>query len=1798
MDMEGYKIDKEILKVGGITFQIAHKKSQKDRYLLKTASRQNSESNVETHFKCEFETAKKAGIGQGLLCPTAFIQDENSVGLVYTEAHFVPLSTILGKVENNVSFALKTGFALSQTLFNLHRTGYIHHEINPDNIWIDPKKDAVKLMGIGVSAKNTYFLNHGELRSKAYWMFKSPEQAGRVSSEIDERTDFYSLGALLYTIIAGRPPFDGEDFLELIHNHIAKNAPDLQQIIPETPRVLSEIVQKLMCKSADDRYHNAASIMVDMRRCIEALEIKKKIPLFRLDVLNDSNLFEYPNGIYGRDKELRHLSSSLDKVVEGINALTMVAGYSGVGKTSLIKAFEENIPRDRGYFAFGKYEPINSTIPYSGILKALEQIARFILIETDEKYRKIRTTLIESLGGNIGVITNLIPQFEPILGKAPFIADIKVIESRNRLHKCIQKIINVLCDQKMFLIIFLDDLQWVDQASLELIKSIIGSRGLFFIGAYRDNEVHSSHILKKELAQIEKNGIPIHTLPLHGLTRKNIETLFKDALRLKDIEIESLAKVTYQKTGGNPIVTKEFIKLLIKEKFIYLNNRMEWAWHLNDIKQIEINQDLDALALQKLNQLKKSVGQTISIAAVIGNSFHEKELAIYRNTSPEKLREHLQIACRKKILISLGKGQYQFEHDRLQENAYQIIPDDDKNQIHLCLGKSIAKDIDQDKNLIFKHITHLNFAHHLIKDKMEKIQLARLNLVAGKQAKEVAAFSESYRYFTTGIKVLGDHAWEHQYALTLELFYQASILAYLSGFLDDSEKLSQAIIQHGTTDTDKTLGYEARIECAIFLDTPNRAVQILLKALSRLGVALPQLSSRDEVIEETLKLKKIAHLLLEVPCSQVTLMTDSKFQTIMRLLAHGVKATGWHDFFCYWIFLEKMLKITQEHGFVEESAFGLVAAGGAFCHLLEDYRFGCRVAEYGLEYIEKNKCTKWKLDAQTYFHEETTCLQHPPDVTIKHLTAVYYQSIESGNIMTAIESAHAACLTGLFGNMNLPELKQLVVKFNEIISLSLPGIKSLQSNLKMINKIILGLSSPNEQRAIEDGICFEKSGTTRELPINFSLFLNTLFNRKEGAVKDAEELLSHGSNYIMIPTVFYSLLAILRKTEGDNRQRNIEKLYQQLKRRSKFSHGNFAHRLHLIQAEKFRLENKIDTALVHYEQAIFQAREKKFTMDEAIAWELTANFFNEIGAKRLSEAYMKEAFSAYAQWGGKAKLQQLCRSHVFLSNELPPNNGPVSTIPEISNTAYDQTSVMDMSSIDRAVVTLVSEMDGDTLLQRLMQILLQNSGAERGYLLSGKDGKILVECHASIEDNIAPLPPRSSIEKYELLSHSIVRYVCRTNKQVLSSNISEDDQFANTAYVKNINLKSVLSMPIAYQNKTVAIIYLENQQVKNAFSRERLHIIQLLSNQIAAAIERNRLNRELVQEIENRKSKEKELQVTVSRLNKLRNSLDEENQNLKEEIKNNHEFKDIIGNSPALERTLYLVKQVVSFDTTTLILGESGTGKELIARSIHEFSPRKDHPMVKVNCAALPAPLIESELFGYEKGAFTGAVKSQKGRFMMANGGTLFLDEIGDMPMEVQVKLLRVLQEGTFEPLGSDKTITVDVRVVAATNRDLEDLILKGGFREDLYYRLSIFPIKVPALRERKEDIPLLVSYFVDKKNQILKKSIKNIPANVMNTLTKYDWPGNIRELENTIERAVILSKGTTLTLDDSFKGMPAPLEALSTTDLNKIITAHIVHVLDICNWKVKGKGNAAEKLCLNPNTLRSKMRKLGIVRQ
>jgi len=438
-------------------------------------------------------------------------------------------------------------------------------------------------------------------------------------------------------------------------------------------------------------------------------------------------------------------------------------------------------------------------------------------------------------------------------------------------------------------------------------------------------------------------------------------------------------------------------------------------------------------------------------------------------------------------------------------------------------------------------------------------------------------------------------------------------------------------------------------------------------------------------------------------------------------------------------------------------------------------------------------------------------------------------------------------------------------------------------------------------------------------------------------------------------------------------------------------------------------------------------------------------------------------------------------------------------------------------------------------------------------------------------------------------------------RPLIRRNLDKESESFTERLLANQGVRSICVAPLIVAGKSIGTLNLASNNA-DEYSIEDGQLLQEVANQVALAVE----NMKAYEEIRS-----------------LHVKLEKENVYLREEIRSEHNFREIVGSSAALREVLEKAERVAPLDSTVLIYGETGTGKELIARAIHDCSKRKNRPLVKLNCSAISAGLVESELFGHKRGAFTGALERHIGRFELADGGTLFLDEASELPLETQVKLLRVLQEGEFEPVGSNKTIHVDVRIIAATNRNLEEWVAAGRFRSDLFYRLNVFPLELPPLRLRRSDIPQLVSFFLQRFANKFGRKIEAIQKETMDLLMDYPWPGNIRELQNVIERAVVLASGPVLAVDPAFlpkapaaadlrqlsPAAPENAESRVTQDrarssatsllsLQQMERNHILAALDQSGGVIDGAKGAARILNLHPNTLRSKMSKLGIDRR
>jgi transcriptional regulator with GAF, ATPase, and Fis domain len=634
----------------------------------------------------------------------------------------------------------------------------------------------------------------------------------------------------------------------------------------------------------------------------------------------------------------------------------------------------------------------------------------------------------------------------------------------------------------------------------------------------------------------------------------------------------------------------------------------------------------------------------------------------------------------------------------------------------------------------------------------------------------------------------------------------------------------------------------------------------------------------------------------------------------------------------------------------------------------------------------------------------------------------------------------------------------------------------------------------------------------------------------------------------------------------------------------------------LVSAGRARVDGDHASAARLAEEGLELARTSSNVQLEALAGEAAARACTACGEAGAAARHLATATRAYAAWGATAKVRELTARHAELGTTLPGTEPPGRGS---RRDAADRETSLDMATTLKLARAVAVELKTDDLLRTLLAIAIENAGARRGVFVVMRGDLPVVEAEASADPALVTVGLDEPLESSLRVPVGVVQYVRRTLQDLVIEQAAADERFARDSYVARRGTGSVLCVPVSHQGRLRGVLYLEHD-LSGAFTPGRAETMRVVAAQAAISLENARLYEAMGAEIARRTEAERALREALAELEALKNRLEAENVYLQEEIQTQHNFTEIVGNSPRLREALRKVERVAGTESTVLITGETGTGKEIVARAIHARSTRRDRPLVKVNCGAIPAGLVESELFGHVRGAFTGALQTRRGRFELADGGSIFLDEVGELPLDTQVKLLRVLQEQEFEPVGASRTVRVDVRVIAATNRDLEAMVKAGSFRADLFYRLDVFPIAVPPLRERRDDIPLLVSYFLASLAKRLGKPLEGFTGSSLERMRAYDWPGNVRELQNVVERAAILASGPVVDVQPELvpatAAAPDPRPASAQT-LEQLERDHILRVLAQTAWTIEGQKGAATVLGLHPNTLRSRMKKLGIAR-
>ncbi|TGK15231.1 GAF domain-containing protein [Leptospira fluminis] len=1397
---------------------------------------------------------------------------------------------------------------LAERLGDIHTKKIIHKDIKPENIIYNREENEVRVIDFGISTRltkeETSWSSPNILEGSIQYV--SPEQTGRMNRSVDYRSDFYSLGVTFYEMLTGTLPFEGEDLLQLVHSHMAKNPAPPKKLRPEIPNVLSDIVMKMLAKTAEDRYQTAKGLQGDLEKAYSLWKENSNFPDFPLAQNDYSQEFKVPQKLYGRGDYIEALLGEFKEVAaDGKTKMVLIAGYSGVGKSSLVREINKPLTESKGYFITGKFDQYNRNLPFSAVIQVFSSLIELILTEPPERIEAWRSKIRKALGANGKVVTDVIPELEIIIGKQEPIPELGPQENANRFYVVFQNFIKVFAASEHPLAIFLDDMQWADTGSLELLKNLMEDvtvSYLFLMLAYRDNEVDASHPFRTLIDTLSKEGLDPHEIELHPLLLKDVNELLSESLRCGPEETKELAEIVHSKTGGNPFFIGELLKQLSREEMVYFDagsgrpGEGRWKWNLAKIRNTKISDNVVELLVDRIRKLAPEIQETLRMAASIGSNFDLSLLARILGKTFKETSASLQECINEELIVPVGENYriaesfletaankekneqtaktvlFRFQHDRVQQAAYEIIDEEKKKQIRLGIGRMLLQGTEGKhlEDIVFDVANHLNTGSSLIGDPSEKKRLAELNLLAGRKAKNSTAYQPALVYIEKGRDLLftlpegtkgDDVLWSVFYDLCYSIHKELAEILYLTGNFEDSQKIIDVLLKYGKTSVEQAEAYNMLIIQYSALGKFDLALPTIVKALKPLGVDIPEtdfgqvLTQEMEIANEALEGKTVDSL-LDLP-----LMQQPEHIMAVNLLIGAIPTAYNFALALFPVICVKMVNLFLKHGNLSDpygySSYGVVLASG-----YQEYRKGFEFAELAVKVSEKHKnpsgTTKAANILANYTNPFVKHLKFSEDINQKGIQS----SLESGEFLHGGYCAMNDAVNIVLQSKNIESaaLKvEALLKFSRKVKNNLAIDTVLASALVLSN--LRGKTTSHMEFSTEemDETQFVELCNTHQSPFPICLFkimkARVLLTYGEFAtalkeLDEAEGLLGYISGQISVEEHAYlhalAMAANFKSSSQAQKTKFLEKIKRnlaKLKLLSENSPENFEHKYLLVDAELSRLEYKNWKAAKTYEQAVQLAAKNEYSNDEALGCELAARFWLAKGSAKIAAQYISESYYRYGKWGALKKQEMLRVEHPeFVREKSRGTFRTAYTLGTIGTHTASATEVytgqtLDFQSILKSSNVISGEIKLEALLDKLMQISIENVGAQKGILILKRDGKLSIEAEGNIWSEEIHVLQGIPVQESTNIPISIIYYVERTKEDLVLKNAYADEKFNKDPYIREQKTKSVLCSPIIKQGELIGILYLENNLSEAAFTSDRLQTISILSSQAAISID-------------------------------------------------------------------------------------------------------------------------------------------------------------------------------------------------------------------------------------------------------------------------------------------------------------------------------------------------------------------------
>jgi predicted ATPase/signal transduction histidine kinase/DNA-binding response OmpR family regulator/HPt (histidine-containing phosphotransfer) domain-containing protein/tRNA A-37 threonylcarbamoyl transferase component Bud32 len=1407
----------------------------------------------------------------GVPRPLALIAQERSLVLVVEDIGGLALDRLIEQAvaqRPDLGSFFPVALALADALECIHRARVVHRDIKPGNIIVNPHTGQVQLIDFGLASRLTREQPQIKAadRLEGSLPYLAPEQTGRMNRAVDYRADFYSLGITFHQMLSGELPFAANDALEWVHCHIARTPRSLASRLPSIPVPLSDLVAKLLSKLAEDRYQTAAGLRADLRECQRQWVQSGRIAPFTLGRHDVSERFQLPQQLHGREAEAATLLDAFAGVAaSGRAATVLVTGYAGIGKSALVAELHKPVVARRGNFVAAKFDQYQRDVPYAPILAALQSLVQQLLAESDAQIASGRERIRQALGGDGRLVVDLIPQLVLLIGPQPAVADLPPEPALQRLHGVFERLVGAFCRGDQPLVLFLDDLQWMDGASRGLLGQWMTSgtlRHLLLIGAYRDNEVDATHPLALMLDDARRRGTSLQTVVLKPLDAVHVRRILADTLHCDEALAAPLADLVYAKTLGNPFFCFQFATALYRDGLLAFDaDSARWTWDLERIRVRASTDNVVDLMTGELQRLPKATQQMLGLAGLLGNPFALSTLALVGGQGEEASERDLWPALEAGLVMQQD-GQWRFLHDRIQEAAHALTPLAARAAVHAHIGRLLLEhtapqDLD---GVIFQVVGHLNQGAALLVDPAERRRVAELDLRAGRSAQAATVYATACEHLAAGIGLLPADAWHADYDLTFALHRQRAECEYLAGRFDTAHALLDETLAHARSSAERIALYDIRLNLHLTAGAILKAGEVAIQSLREMQIDLPENTTAADAQAAYDELMLLLHArldgrpvsgLLELPA-----MNDPTMLQAMRGLEILLPTSFYTNNHFMALHICRMVILSLRYGNAPSSIHGYVVFGWVLVGYFGEIEAGHAFGQLGYELMNRLDQPRYRPLVQLQrrnigewarpIAEPIALARDGFDVAVER-GDVGFACYCGQHLTSALLSSGAPLAeVAVEGERRLEFVQR--IQFTDIVDC----IRTMLQVMRLLRGQTTKMSSLDDAQFNEAE--FEARLTPDRMPMvigwyhAFKLMAACIagdYERALDAAKAAQPVLWAIQNFLQFHDYcYYHALTLTARFEQGTPESQAADLITLEGYRERFHNwvaanpSTFTATEALVSAEIARVRGDVLAAAEGYERAIASARANGFVQHEAMAHELAARCFRERGLASTADGHLREARDAYLRWGADGKARQLQRQfprlHALASDSSTPTR----------STSSQQ---LDALAVIKATQAISSQIVGDRLLKTLLKVVLEHAGAQSAAVLLVEDETLRLAARAEVEhenthvvvvgsgdDAMAPADTAT-------LPATVLAYVRRSQDRVVLEDARAPHAFAGDPYLLAHQPSSVLCLPILRQGVLVGALYLEHRSVGGVFTLARIALLEQIAAQAAFSLENAQL---------------------------------------------------------------------------------------------------------------------------------------------------------------------------------------------------------------------------------------------------------------------------------------------------------------------------------------------------------------------